>query len=172
MDKDAEFVDLLVTSQVALRAFAVSLVGNTPDADDVLQTASMTLWQKRADYRRDSDFFRWAAGVVHIEVLRHRRRRATDKLWFDESLLATMAEEYPQHIPEIERHREHLPQCLERLRPSDRQLIELRYLSGSTITDIAAELSRPQSTVYNALARIRKALYGCLCQSVAQESHP
>ncbi|MCA9240747.1 MAG: sigma-70 family RNA polymerase sigma factor [Planctomycetales bacterium] len=172
MDRDAEFVDLQVTSQVPLRAFAVSLVGNTQDADDVLQSASIVLWQKRAAFLRGSDFFRWAAKVVHIEVLRHRRARSTEKLWFDESLLATLADEYPKYVSELDRHHEHLPRCLARLKPADRKLVELRYTAGKTILDIAEQLSRPQSTVYNGLARIRKALYECLRHSSSQEVHP
>ena len=77
MDRDAEFVDLLVTSQVPLRAFAVSLVGNTQDADDVLQSASIVLWQKRAAFLRGSDFFRCrlSSGYSSCHSIRHICRR-------------------------------------------------------------------------------------------------
>jgi RNA polymerase sigma-70 factor (ECF subfamily) len=172
MDKDAEFVELLATSQLQLRALAISLVGSPLEADDILQNACMTLWQKRAEYRHDGGFLRWAAGVIYIETLRLRRRRATEKLRFDESLLATLAEDYLQHADELNWQREHLPQCLAKLKKRDRRLIDLRYTSGKTIADIAELLVCPQSTVYNALARIRQALHECLRRAVARDYHP
>jgi RNA polymerase sigma-70 factor (ECF subfamily) len=172
MDRDAEFVELLTTSQLRLRAFTISLVSNPTEADDILQNARMALWQKRHEYRHDGGFVPWALKIVYIEVLRHRRRRAKERLQFDETLLATLAEDYLKHVDDLNRLRDYLPNCVGKLKERDRQLIELRYTSGKTIVGIAEQLACPPSTVYNALARIRQLLYDCIRRSLAQEYHP
>ena len=169
---DSQFVELLSKSQVRLRAYALSLVRIPSDADDVLQNACMTLWKKRHEYHADRDFFRWACGVVLIEVLRYRRKAATDKLMFDEALLNTLAADYLERLDVLDRQRDLLPGCLAKLSDRDRWLLETRYRWGVTVADIARRTDSPLSTIYSWLARTRSALYRCVQTSLAQESHP
>ena len=55
-----EFVQLLTSSQSALYAFIVSLLGGVNDANDVLQETNMKLCRKCSEYDPHQPFLRWA----------------------------------------------------------------------------------------------------------------
>ena len=174
MDKlsDGQFVEVLTSNQVRLRSYALSLIRNPVDADDVLQNASIALWEKRKDYDSGRDFFPWACGVLLIEVLRYRRKRATDKLMFDEMLITTLAADYMTHADELDRRRELLHSCIEKLSEEDQGLLEERYRSNVKPKEISSKRGCPVTTIYSALTRIREALHRCVESNLAQSSHP
>src|SRR5260221_12241289 len=84
--EDDPFVELLAQSQVRLRTYLCTLLRDRTATDDVLQDVNVALWKNRMTFDPSRDFMRWAAGVALIEVLRFRRKVATDKLLFDEAL--------------------------------------------------------------------------------------
>lgn len=167
---DERFVQLLANNQVRLRAYVFSLIRDWTHADDVLQEASSAMWRKRASYDPERDYFRWACGVALIEVLRHRRKAATDRLQFDESLISTLAVEYLERSDEADQRRAALPRCLKKLSEQDRWLITARYSTGQSVPKLAGALGRPASSVYSALTRIRESLYRCVERSVAESN--
>jgi RNA polymerase sigma-70 factor (ECF subfamily) len=168
---DDEFVEQLAKIQLRLRSYIYTLLRDSTSADDVLQEASVALWKKRLDYDASRDFFRWACGVALIEVLRHRRKTATDKLLFDEALLNTLAAEYVEQTEDWDLRRAALNRCMQKLRTQDRWLLDARYRSGVTVGQIADQLGRPLSTIYSSLTRIRESLYRCVRITLAQETH-
>jgi RNA polymerase sigma-70 factor (ECF subfamily) len=169
---DSRFVELLTSSQVRLRCYALSLIRISADADDVVQNASIALWEKRKEYDPNRDFFPWACGVVLVEVLRYRRKVATDKLMFDEVLLNTLATEYIKHVDELDHRRELLHDCVLKLPEKDKVLLNERYGDSIKPKEIAKKHGCPPTTVYSALARIRESLHRCIDVSMAQDSHP
>src|SRR4051794_20162523 len=88
---DDPFVELVAKSQVRLRTYICTFLRDRSATDDVLQEVNVALWKNRKAYDPGREFIRWAAGVALIEVLRFRRKSATDKLLFDEALLNTLA---------------------------------------------------------------------------------
>lgn len=169
---DGQFVERLTASQGRLRAYAISLVRDPVDADDLLQNASLTLWEKREKYDADRDFFPWACGMVLIEVLRYRRKKATDKLLFDEALINTLAVEYVANSVEYDRRREQLHKCVDKLSEKDRRLLEDRYKLNVAPKNLSQLRGWPVTTVYSALSRIRANLNRCVQATLAQQSHP
>lgn len=168
---DAQFVDCLSSNQARLRAYAISMVRNPTDADDLLQNACLTLWEKRERYDADRDFFPWACGFVLIEILRHRRKQATDKLMFDENLITTLAAEYLANSEEYDTRRESMHKCLSKLGVEDRGLLEDRYCLNVKPKEMSELRGKPLPTIYGSLSRIRRALHRCIEASMAQQSH-
>lgn len=107
-----------------------------------------------------------------VEVLRFRRKVATDKLLFDEALLNTLASDYVKQLEQWDRREDALSGCLQKLSTKDRSLLDARYRSGVATAQIAEQLGRPLSTVYSSLARIRESLFRCVESVIAQELHP
>lgn len=163
------FVILFAQHQRKIHAYIGALLPSRSDADDVMQETSLTLWQKWDSYDQSKDFCRWAFGVAHIEVLRHRRKYATSRLFFSEDLINSIADELLTQSDNADMKSEALALCLEQLGKTDRQLIEHCYSSGATAVRTAEELGRPLSTVYKGLARIRRLLYSCIQRRLAQE---
>lgn len=168
---DIEFVKILTSTQVRLRAYALSLVRTTADADDIIQSACVTLWKKRENYDSERDFFPWACGYVFIEVLRLRRKKATDRLMFDESLLNTLAEDYVNNVTEYDLRQDQLQRCVERLTAEDKCLLEARYYKDTPPKKISADRGVPVTTIYSALSRIREALHRCIQSNLAHHNH-
>ena len=167
-----QFVQLFAKHQRGVQAYVWTLVGNRDDADDVLQETSVSLWRKWAEFDNQRDFFRWACGVAFIEVLRHRRKHATSRLWFSEELMETLAAEFVEETAWYESRTAALQGCLDRLGERDRQIIEARYRHGATAQQVAEQLRRPVSTLYKMMARIRQRLHACIEVALARESHP
>lgn len=168
---DKQFVELLTSSQIRLGAYALSLVRSHTDADDVLQNASIALWEKRAEYDADREFFPWACGVVLIEVLRYRDKTKREKLLFDDGLINTLATEHVARADELDLRRQLLSLCIAKLSESDRRLLQDRYGSDVKLKKISQQRGWSLPSVYNALSRIRSALHRCIETNLAQKSH-
>jgi RNA polymerase sigma-70 factor (ECF subfamily) len=159
---DAAFVQLMAKHQRHLHSFIKSLVPTYSDADDILQDASLALWEKRAQYDTTRDFFAWACGIAHIQVLRHRRKSATDKLWFNDEVLALLTNQMLEDTELFEFRREALDQCIEKLPSNDRQVVELRFKDGSSLTDLTQQLGSSARSIQRTMARVRRMLHRCI----------
>ena len=170
--EDDPFVQLLAENQVRLRTYICTLLRERSATDDVLQDVNVALWKNRAAFDTNRDFMNWAAGVALIEVLRFRRKIATDKLLFDEALLSTLAGDYVKQLEKWNRREDALCECMQKLSTKDRSLLDARYRSGVATAQIAQQLGRPLSTIYSSLARIRESLFRCVESALAQDLHP
>lgn len=159
---EAAFIQLMAGHQRHLHAFIKSLVPTYADVDDILQETSLALWEKREQYDAGRDFLRWACGVAHIQVLRHRRKMATDKLWFNDEVLALLAGQLLEETQLFEFRREALDQCVQRLPADDRRVVELRYQDGSTLSDVTLALGSSARSVQRTMARVRRVLHRCI----------
>ena len=61
-----------------------------------------------------------------------------------------------------------LDQCMDKLPPADRELLDLRYRSDLPVKALAAQLGRPLSTTYEALNRIRRNLVECVQRALSR----
>lgn len=168
---DSQFVEVLTLSQPRLEAFALSLVRSRVDADDVLQSACVTLWEKRSEYDADRKFFSWACGVIMIQILKYREKKGRDKLMFDDSLINTLATEQVDHVDELDLRRKFLPFCINKLSDSDQRLMEDRYGLDIKPKEISEHRNLPLQSVYSALMRIRVSLHRCIEANLKRQSH-
>jgi RNA polymerase sigma-70 factor, ECF subfamily len=166
-----QFVQLFAKNQRGIQAYLWTLVPNRADCDDLMQETSVSLWRKWPEFDRERDFFRWACGIAFIEVLRFRRKTASQRLWFSEQLIETLAVEFVDNSDLFELRTAALQSCLEKLGERDRKIIEARYRGGASAEQVADELRRPVSTLYKMMARIRERLYSCIEGTIARQSH-
>lgn len=171
-DDSRDFLSEYGRHQHTIHVYVRTLVPNKSDADDVMQEVSVTLWRKWPTFDKDSDFRRWAFGVAHIEVLRHRRKAAKDRLWFSETLIEALANDFSSASERHEARLDALPACLEKLGEEDRKMVATRYRSGGSVRDIAAQNGIPASTIYKRLIRIRASLRDCVSRALKATSHP
>ena len=167
-----QFVQLFAKHQRGIQAYLWTLVLNRADCDDLMQETSVSLWRKWPEFDPERDFFRWACGIAFIEVLRFRRKTASQRLWFSEELIETLAVEFVDDSEQYDMRAAALQSCLEKLCERDRKIIEARYRAGTSAEQVAEELRKPVSTLYKMVARIRDRLYACIEGTIARESHP
>ncbi|MEM0969318.1 MAG: sigma-70 family RNA polymerase sigma factor [Verrucomicrobiota bacterium] len=162
-----EFLRLFTQHEANVRAFVSSLLPTWEGVDEVMQETSLVLWRKFDQFdphRPGSKFIDWAFMVARYEVLRYRRKWATDRLVFSDDvheLLASEAAELAaEHQPE--QRLQALRGCVARLEPAQQELVRTAYADGISIKDAASLVGRTPTGLYKALARIRRNLRRCI----------
>jgi len=155
------FLRLYAAHEPALRAFVRSLVPMVADANDVMQEVAVVLWQKFGEYATSEDFRRWAFGVARFKVLAWHRDRMRDRHIFGTDLTELLATEAEIDASRLERQREALRLCLEKLPADQRQLVDTAYAPGSRIEELARRTGQTAMALYKRLHRIRMALVEC-----------
>src|ERR1700730_6273338 len=89
----SEFIKLLTSHELRLRSFTLSLIPNWADAEDVLQQANIIMWQKFGDFELGTNFFSWAARIVHLTAKDFRKRRRGDAIQFGDAFFERVAAE-------------------------------------------------------------------------------
>jgi RNA polymerase sigma-70 factor (ECF subfamily) len=166
------FVRLLAKCQRQVFLYALGLVQNAADAEEILQETNLVLWRKFDQYQPGTDFGRWACRIAHFEVLKFRERRAREQRLFTSEFIEALAVESEDSLEELDARREALARCLGKLRNTDRQLVLRRYQEHATTQSVAEALGRSVQGTRKSLHRIRTALLACIERTLAAEEHP
>lgn len=165
-DTDAQrnlrFVRLFAQHEHQIYAYIVAALGNWTDADEVLQETSVALWEMFDRFEEGTSFCGWACQIAYFRILRFRERRRRDRHEFDQDFVEAVAAAAREEADGFEERRKALGDCVARLKPPDRELLQFCYADGDTLKNAAVRLDRPAKSVYKALARIRQALFDCV----------
>tara|TARA_R110002049_G_scaffold79322_1_gene202086 strand:- start:324 stop:863 length:540 start_codon:yes stop_codon:yes gene_type:complete len=164
-EHESDFVAQLTDMQMPLRLYVQSLLPGDSSAHDVTQQANATLWKKRADFTPGTNFKAWAFSVARYEVLNYRKQQARDArlgLVFSDELLDVMTDELSQATDDLDQRQQVLRQCLDKLRPTDKDLILSRYFKSETLQDFAQQVGRSVGGLKVTLHRLRNSLQTCI----------
>jgi RNA polymerase sigma-70 factor, ECF subfamily len=165
-----QFIDLLLRHQAQVFGYIFAAVQNLHDAEELYQETSLVLWRKFSDYRPDTDFARWACKTAKYKILhfQHDRRRST--ICFSDEVLANLADvQVSKNSESSQHHQEILAECVNELSPADQQIVDLCYGGQDSIKKVAEKLKRSPQTLYNAVSRIRGALFDCIHLKLTRE---
>lgn len=164
-----QFLRAYTVHESAVRAFVRRLVPTRADADDVMQDVSLVLWEKYATFRDGADFRAWAFGVARFEVLAWTRDKRRDRLVLDDHVVQQIAEESLAAEPRLERQREALDGCLQKLDVPQRDLLLRAYAPESRIHELAPSSGRSVPGFYQWLHRMRRLLQDCIRKQLGLE---
>jgi RNA polymerase sigma-70 factor (ECF subfamily) len=167
--RNLRFVRLFAQHEHQIYASIVASLGNWTDADEVMQETSVALWEMFDRFEEGTSFVGWACQIAYYRILRFREKRRRDKHEFDQEFVEAVAATVLEESDWFEFRRRALGDCVSRLRPNDRDLLESCYADGGTIKCAAERLDRPAKSVYKALARIRQALFDCVQRKMTAE---
>lgn len=168
--KSALFAELLLESRRDLFGLIYSLVQNLPDAEDIYQETALVLWQKFDEFSIGTSFSAWAMRVAHLRVLKHADAKRKQRLFFSDGMLDLISQAYQREsASEGSRRAEALAMCMQKLSPKDRSLVTRCYAPDRNYADIAQSEGRTIGAIYQAVDRIRKALFACVERSLALE---
>lgn len=169
--RDQLFLRLLLQNERRLFAYILTLLPNRADADDVLQEASLVMWNKFDEAHPPDDFAAWGRRIAHYKVLDFYKKSRRGRVRFSQELLDQVAETAGEHADalQLDERREALAGCVEKLTPRDRDLLSRRFADGATTQSTAEQVGRSVEAVYKALAKIRLALFECVSRTLAQE---
>lgn len=141
--------ELYHTVSPAVYSFALSLLKNRQDAEDILHDVFISLYASAGSYRSSGKPMAWIMTIVRnhcLKMLRERRHtpEELEAVW-DVSALETLPSEEKLLVRE----------CLFRLTDEERQIVVLHAVSGFRHREIAQFMSLPLSTV---LSKYRRAI--------------
>ena len=164
-----QFLRLFAEHEPAIRAFARLLLQRREDVSGVMQEVTVTLWQKFDYFDPSLDFRKWAFGIVRFKVLAHLRDLSRNRFVFDDELVNRLADEASAAEQRHDAQREALDSCLQKLPPSQRDLILAAYEKGTRMDELAARRGETAMSLYKKLQRLRQALLECVRRTIAQE---
>ena len=153
---------LLVRHQGRLYAYVRLLMPRVGDVEDVLQQAFLVMWQKFDESCPEASFYTWATRIAYLEVLKARDRGHRNPALLDWEILEKIVAEESDEPGFLANLKTLLENCLSRLAPDNRELIERRYQPGAVVQVLAADLGRPVNSVSKSLGRIRRQLWKCI----------
>lgn len=164
-----EFVRLFTRHARQIHGYILSLRPNLADADEVFQETSVVLWRKFDQFEPGSDFLAWACRIAHFKVLSLYQKRQRDRLQFSEGFVEAVAAESTRQAPAQDLRQRALADCLDRLKPRDRDLLRRRYYDGASTKSVAEQVGRSADAIYKALRRIHEALFRCIDRKLNAE---
>ncbi len=167
--RDERFEQLLGTCQRPVYVYALSLLHNPADADEVVQETNLVLWEKFDQYEPGTNFVRWALSIARYEVLKIHNRRPKRERLFSSELLQSLADSAESLSDDLDPRRATLDGCLTKLSDKDRNLITHRYQSQATTRSLAESLGRSVQGTRRSLHRIRSALLACIERNLPRE---
>ena len=167
--KVERFAQLLATCQRRVFLYALGLLHNAADAEEILQETNIVLWRKFDRYEPGTDFGRWACRIAYYEVLKFREKTMRQERLFSNGFIETLAVEAEGTLDSLQPRRQALVRCLDKLSDKDRRLVTSRYQQGATTRTVAEAVGRSVQGTRKALHRIRTALLECIERTLAIE---
>src|SRR3954452_5491396 len=167
--KGKVFLRLFLQNERRLYAYILTLLPHRADADDVLQEASLVMWDKFDAEQPPLDFTAWGCRIAYFKVLDFCKKRQRSRVLFSQAMLERVAETAVEQSAtlQLDERREALAGCIAKLNARDRDLLTRRFAEGATVQSTATQVGRSADAVYKALAKIRQALFECVTRALA-----
>jgi RNA polymerase sigma-70 factor, ECF subfamily len=171
MPNSQDFTQMLQPHLVPLNRFVFGMVGNTFDADDIVQETVVKAFIHFSDFRGDSKFKTWLMSIAINEVRSRRRSDFRSRLqFFDFDQLERLARGVSMDSPlrQLQENEKNglVEKAMVSLHPSYKEMIRLRVIDGLNIADTAQRLS---ISLPAAKARYHRAVHR-LSRSLARQT--
>ncbi len=155
-------------AQPSVLSFICAAIGRFHDAEDVLQEVAVDVAENFSQYDRNRPFVAWAIGIARFKIAAYYRDRGRQQCLLDESLLENLCEAHVTQHDHLGEMRQALEDCLERLAPKARSLVQMRYQDDLRSPQLAERLGSTSGSVRVALTRIRNQPLDCIRGKLAQ----
>ena len=159
----AAFAIIIEQTERRLRAFLALQVPDRDLVDEVAHQAYITAYQKLDEYHPGTNFYAWLRRIAQNHFRNECRRRSHEDTCSLEKLSILIAPDpTPTEAEETRDQVAQLQQCLEKLGPDARRLLDLRYRECLEPADIAKQIGKGASNVRTMLTRLRQGLVHCM----------
>ena len=168
----SQLLQLFALHDRALRAYARVNLSSLDEVDDVMQEASLVIWEKHEQLRREDEFLPWAKVIVRNISFRHRRKRVRDRHVFSDALVQQLLEE-EEAMDHVDGSREYraLMHCLDQLPPERRELVLAPYRGAGAVREMGERSAKSANSLYKLLQRLRTRLLDCVENQLGTEAN-
>ena len=155
--------------QAAPKLFALSrhLLRDEALAEDVLQEGFVKIWNNAAQYTSDKgSAMTWMTTIIRnqsldkLRMLKSRPNIASEVEY--ETLEFASLELSPDSLSQLSDDTRHLLECMEQLKPEQRECIMQTFYYGYTHDELSASMERPLGTIKAWIRRGLEQLRMCL----------
>jgi RNA polymerase sigma-70 factor, ECF subfamily len=147
---------LFARHNVRVFRFLVRFVGDKSAAEDLVSEVFLDVWRQAGRFQGRSQVTTWLLAVARNKALSALRRRSSEEL--DEEAVAAI--EDTNNNPEVtiqnQERSEILLNCLTKLSPPHREVIDLVYYHEKSIDEVAEITGVPRNTVKTRMFYARK----------------
>ncbi|PTQ93159.1 RNA polymerase sigma-70 factor (ECF subfamily) [Mucilaginibacter yixingensis] len=148
----------------AMLNVAFRIVGNTDEAEDVLQEAFLDAFNRIKDFRQETTFGLWLKQIVVHRAINLLRKRKMDLIGMDGDELENIADEEPEDLEEIQYKVEQVKEAMKELPEGYRVVISLYLLEGYDHEEIGQILHITENTSRTQFLRAKRKLSEILKQ--------
>jgi RNA polymerase sigma-70 factor (ECF subfamily) len=149
---------LFARHHVRVYRFVLRLVGNPSVAEDLISEVFLDIWRQADRFEGRSAVSTWMLAIARFKALSALRKRPDEEL--DEE--AAEAIEDVSDNPEVALQKKDksavLRQCLEKLSPEHKEIIDLVYYHEKSVEEVAEIVGIPENTVKTRMFYARKKL--------------
>lgn len=167
-----ELVKLMLAQRSRLTGYAWSIVRDLDQAEDIIQDVFVIAIQKSEEINDSAHLDLWLRKAIRFQSLSLLRKRSGDTQVEDDLLavIDTAFHDRDERGREDERL-EALANCLAKLTPKTRMVLEMRYGRGLACGSIAEHVHRQVETVYQMIARAHRSLKECVQQQMVSSTN-
>jgi len=149
---------LFARHHVRVYRFVLRLVGNPTVAEDLISEVFLDVWRQADRFEGRSAVSTWMLAIARFKALSALRKRPDEEL--DEETAETI--EDTSDTPEVALEKKDksaiLRQCLEKLSPEHKEIIDLVYYHEKSVEEVAEIVGIPENTVKTRMFYARKKL--------------
>ena len=164
-----EFFRLFSREDRKIYGFILALVLDVSAAEDIFQETCVILWKEFSGYDSDRSFLNWANGIAFNQVRKYRRKYQNKRLIFSDNLVTELAEDVSSMVEEQSQRQLALTQCMQKLSPRERDLIDAYYGDRETAATVADRWKCSSHAIYKTIKKIRKVLFDRVNRRLSSE---
>ncbi|HVU41936.1 MAG TPA: sigma-70 family RNA polymerase sigma factor [Xanthobacteraceae bacterium] len=155
---------LFVRHSARVFRFLRRAVTDATAAEDLLNEVFIDIWRHAGRFEGRSKVSTWILAIAHFKAAAWRRRRACDRL--DDGAVEAIEDlaDDPEVAAQKQRSSVVIRECLKRLSPAHRTILDLIYYHEQSIAEVARIVGVPENTVKTRAYYARK----CLEQLLAE----
>ncbi|MCE9630462.1 MAG: sigma-70 family RNA polymerase sigma factor [Planctomycetia bacterium] len=161
---------LWMQAEPAVNAYVFAAVQRFQDAEDVVQQVALAAARRFEEYDGTRPFVAWVLWLAKSKIIDHYRVQGRQKLVFSETLLDQTAARLVERQAASHAGAAALEQCIEKLPPKSRKLLDLRYVEDASMEAIAQAINSTAGSVRVMLFRVRDLLAECVKAALAKEA--
>ena len=149
---------LFARHNVRVYRFVLRLVGNAATAEDLISEVFLDVWRQADRFEGRSQVSTWLLAIARFKALSALRRKGETEL--DEEKAAAIEDhsDNPEVALQKKDKGEVLRECLTKLSPEHREIIDLVYYHEKSVEEVAAIVQIPENTVKTRMFYARKKL--------------
>ena len=170
LERHHQFAELLRRHHSQVFGYVLALVHNTADAEDIMQQASLTMWEKFDEFDLDTNFGAWACSIARYKALNWLKTQRRHQQVFTDALEVEITAAYVAiTADEADERTLALRGCVEELPTDQQKLLYDCYDGEHAVANVAEQLGRTVHSVYSSLRNIRRKLAECVRRRMSDE---